>query len=75
MTIPAIKPMNLLVIINALFCGGRFQQQAAEVPSTKRLKKYEVKIKKEEWSEWISDIEGKAARVAASECGQQVSFM
>jgi hypothetical protein len=44
------------------------------VPSTKRLKEYEVKIEKEEWSEWISDIEGKAASVAASECGQRVSF-
>ena len=40
----------------------------------KRLKKYGVKTKKEEWSEWISDIEGKAARVAASECGQRLSF-
>jgi hypothetical protein len=28
----------------------------------------------DEWSEWVSDIEGKAARVAASECGQRVSF-
>jgi len=27
-----------------------------------------------EWNEWVSDIEGKAARVAAMECGQQQSF-
>ena len=63
--------MNLLVIN---FSRVAFQKQYDHVPSTKRLKKFEVKIKKEEWSEWIIDIEGKAARVAATECGQRVSF-
>ncbi len=29
---------------------------------------------KVEWSDWESDIEGKAAREAASECGQRASF-
>ena len=29
---------------------------------------------KSEWSNRVSDIEGKAARVAASECGQRASF-
>src|SRR4029450_8960001 len=52
--------------------------RGTEISAAKRLSaKHEAstrvrKIKKVEWSEWISDIEGKAARVAASEGGQRV---
>jgi hypothetical protein len=42
---------------------------------TERLQPHKkVKGKKEKWSDGMSDIEGKAARVAASECWQRASF-